>query len=160
MVAITPQVLSKSGTEHGHQVAYFVALQQWSRPVYDHTFAIPNGGARGEDERTRMIRGGQLKAEGVKAGVPDTMTAWPSQFDLRLGPKAYRRFDAHALFIELKKPKKGVIARGQTEWHQRLITQGYAVAVGYGWEEALDITKYYFRQLHADHAISERFARS
>jgi hypothetical protein len=52
-------------------------------------FAIPNGGQR------NIIVASKLKAEGVRAGVPDLFLAFPKK-------------DAAGLFIEMKKPTVAV----------------------------------------------------
>lgn len=80
-------------------------------------FAIHN---QGHGDR---IRGAQAKAEGVKAGVPDTMLPVP-------------RFSYLGLFIELKKVKKGVRSDEQKEWGSQLQSQGYAFCFCNGWIEA------------------------
>lgn len=140
MAILSPAKLAASGSEHGHQRAYFAALLAWSRIVWEHTFAIPNG-------RKRDIRdAAALKAEGVKPGAPDVLCAYP--FGVY-----------HGLFIEMKKPEKGVIANKQNEWHDRLIARGYAVAVCYSWDEALAATQYYFNCLPPTHCIAQRFIR-
>lgn len=140
MAVITPQQLAKSGTEHGEQRALFSELRQWSKAIYDMTFAIPNGGSRGDNARSRAIRGLAMKAEGVKPGVPDVMVAWP--------------YGGYAgLFVEMKRPadkekdrKAGVLGKSQEPWHDRLRERGYAVAVAYSWDEALALIKRYFGQ--------------
>lgn len=94
-------------------------------------FAIPNGGKRDK------ITAGNLKAEGVKAGVPDIF------LPVMYGPT---QDSPHGgLFIEMKKPAskpkhtgKGGVRATQTEYHRFLEEQGYAVVVCYSWEEARD----------------------
>ena len=56
-------------TEHTEQ-SNFV---KWFRITYPDIliFAIPNGGARGDNPRSCAIRGRLLKDEGVLSGVPD-----------------------------------------------------------------------------------------
>lgn len=46
-------------------------------PALEWFHAIPNGGSRGDDDKSRKIRGAQLKAEGVRQGVADTFLPWP-----------------------------------------------------------------------------------
>lgn len=104
--------------EHNEQVA----LMQWWRiahGVYPESalFAIPNGGARDP------VGGARLKAEGVRAGVPDLFLAIPSD-------------DSHGLWIELKKRKGGKVSNAQSEMMGMLTDQGYAVRVCHGWIEA------------------------
>lgn len=110
--------------EHDEQKALFI----WSRFQYlpgggrvrDYLFAIPNGGSRHRIEASR------LKAEGVTAGVPDVMLAYPCG-------------GWHGLFIEMKRPRpcSSKVSREQKEWIERLTSQGYKAAVCYGYEEAV-----------------------
>jgi hypothetical protein len=81
-------------------------------------FAIPNGGAR------HPAVAGKLKAEGVKAGVPDLLL-----------PVARRRWNG--LFIEMKSAK-GRVSPAQKEWIDALDAQGYRCEVCYGAEAAFD----------------------
>jgi VRR-NUC domain len=88
-------------------------------------FAIPNGGHR------HPAVAGKLKAEGVRAGIPDMMLAVP-------------RGRHHGLFIEHKAGtrKPGPI---QNDRMQELMEQGYAVAVSYGCDKTVDIISNYLR---------------
>ncbi len=113
---ITPDQIAKAGTEHSHQVALFVWAQQSGIPELKWMFAIPNGGQR------TAVAGARLKAEGVKAGVPDIFLP------------IYRRTWS-GLWIELKKPK-GVVSDDQNIWLDFLATQEYCTRVCWGWEEA------------------------
>lgn len=124
---ITPEQYAKAGTEHAHQVAVFIwAASQFERyPELRRMFTIPNGG-----ERNKAVAG-RLKAEGVKAGVPDIL------LPIRRGPWA-------GLFIELKRPKSTGKAKGratdeQSDWITYLHTQGFGAAVCEGWEAARDM---------------------
>ena len=87
---ITPEGLAAAGTEHAHQKAIFCwAANNFNKwPELQLMFAIPNGGTRGDDKKSRTIRGGKLKAEGVKAGVPDIFLPVPRHkyTDSRLNP--------------------------------------------------------------------------
>lgn len=108
-------------SEHGAQTALFrtVAMHEAQRPELALLFAIPNGGKRDK------ITAAKLKAEGVKAGVPDLML-----------PVA--RGGYHGLFIELKvgdnRPSKS-----QKEWIAHLLNQGYDCAVCWEWTQAMEI---------------------
>ena len=87
-------------------------------------YHIPNGGARSK------ATAGRLKAEGVKAGVPD--------FCLPVSRDGY-----HGLYIELKRERGGKISQAQDKWIEALRAQGYQVAVCRGWESAKqEIEKY------------------
>jgi hypothetical protein len=77
---------------------------------------IPNGGHR---SKTTAIR---LKAEGVKAGVPDICLPVP------VG-------GFHGLYIELKAGKNKTTAE-QDKWLDALTDNGYFAAVCYGWQAA------------------------
>jgi hypothetical protein len=100
-------------TEHAEQVS----LCGWL--AINHTeldyFAIPNGGER------NVIVAQKLKAEGVKAGVPDLF------------------FPSLKLFIEMKRVKGGQVSPQQKHWHDRLTKAGYAVAVCKGAAEAVQV---------------------
>lgn len=101
-------------------------LFEWARfqrgryPELDLLFHIPNGGSRNKAEAAR------LKAEGVKAGVPDLCLPVP-------------RGHFHGLYIELKRKRGGRIDPAQTAWLEGLMKQGYSVAICKGWEAAVDI---------------------
>lgn len=101
-------------------------------PELQMLFAIPNGGSRGDNATSRAIRGNQLKAEGVRAGVPDIFLAVPSK-------------GFHGLFIELKRSvkKDSVVSDEQKRWKANLELHGYVVRVCYGAEEAKQLIKSY-----------------
>ena len=80
-------------------------------------FAIPNGGQR------NIVTAAQLKAEGVRAGIPDLFLAVP-------------RHEAHGLFVEMKKAKGGRVSEKQSAVMEMLAEQGYTWAVCHGWTEA------------------------
>ena len=87
--------------------------------VYQVSFHIPNGGARNK------ATGAKLKAEGVRAGVPDIMIAYPCG-------------QWHGLFIEMKaaRPYHAAVSEQQKIWLQRLARYNYRTIVCYGLEEA------------------------
>lgn len=112
--------------EHAEQVALFVwASQNFNKyPVLRKLFAIPNGGER------NIKVASNLKAEGCKAGVPDTFLA-------------VARAGKHGLFIELKRRASTGKAAGkptpdQLQWKDWLHDEGYGVVVCVGWEQAKD----------------------
>jgi len=143
--------LAEGASEHTHQVALFswcavaalhgfVVADKWAdgMPIGDAKalhgsnavpelrwyHAIPNGGARGDDAKSRAIRGGQLKAEGVKVGVSDTFLP-------------VKRGIWSGLYIELKKPGKGSkVSEEQSEFGEFVKAQGFGFIVCYGWKEA------------------------
>ena len=111
--------------EHTEQAAFvsWCAYQTGTYPELAHIFAIPNGGHR------HKATAGRLKAEGVRAGVPDLMLPVP-------------RGGFHGLFMETKvKPNKPT--ETQTEWLRFLEGQGYAVSVCYGFEELCETVEWY-----------------
>ena len=112
-------------TEHEEQVALF----QWAEAHEgEHEelkllFAVPNGGYR------PMTTAAQLKAEGVRSGVPDCCL-----------PVARGRF--HSLWIEMKrKPNRPTEA--QEHWISTLRDYGHSAVVCYGAQEAIDVIKAY-----------------
>ena len=111
--------------EHLHQVAVFrwAAYQTGKYPGLGLMFAVPNGGAR------HIAVARKLKAEGVKAGVPDIFLPVPHG-------------TYHGLFIEMKSTK-GKTVETQDLWLDRLAHQGYKVAVCRGAEEAIHIIQAY-----------------
>ncbi len=115
--------------ESRHQSNVIQTLYHEYREVYELTFAIPNGGGRDGFEAKH------LQEEGVKAGVPDLMIAYPSGI-------------YHGLFIEMKRlPTEGkgkpIVSLQQKEWHTKLRNAGYAVYVCYGYDEAMRVIKTY-----------------
>jgi hypothetical protein len=149
---MTPNKLAKE-SEHSQQVALFAYVavaylhgfdvaDEWCKtgklpkrdpnappavPALEWFHAIPNGGVRGDDEQSRKIRGGNLKAEGVRQGVADTFLPWPSG-------------EWHGLYIEMKKPSlrpKSETAKGGASDEQIAFGQ-YAQRVGYGWAVCYD----------------------
>ena len=79
---------------------------RWRLPYY----ALPNGGHR--NKKTAK----SLKAEGVRAGVPDLCIAVP-------------RGSCHGLYIEMKKVEGGTVEDSQKAWHYALETMGYQAII-------------------------------
>lgn len=123
---VDPATIARAGTEHAHQVAVFVwaALNYSKYPELRMMFAIPNGG-----ERNKIVAA-NLKAEGVKAHVPDIFL-----------PVA--RGSWHGLFLEGKKPGKHHVDPGQKQCIKDLIEQGYGACIFVGWEQAAAIITAY-----------------
>lgn len=105
-------------SEHTEQAALFewAAWNQSRDAALNMLYAVPNGGKR--DKATAA----KLKAEGVKAGVPDVVL-----------PVARGGF--HGCYIELKVGKNKTSAE-QNAWLNALKAEGYFVDVSYGWQEA------------------------
>ena len=80
-------------------------------------FAIPNGGRRD------AVTGARLKAEGVRAGIPDLFLAVP-------------RGQWAGLFIEMKRRRGGRVSSEQEAMLACLAESGYGVSVCKGWDEA------------------------
>lgn len=95
-------------------------------PELDLMFHIPNGGLRSKTEAARM------KAQGVKAGMPDICL-----------PVAKGKY--HALYIELKREKGGTVSANQKIKISQLIHAGNYVAVCKGWESAMTIIAEYLQ---------------
>lgn len=85
-------------------------------PALRLLYAIPNGGRRD------AVTGARLKAEGVRAGVPDLCLPYPAG-------------GWHGLYIELKAPG-GAATPEQREWLARLRAAGYRAEVCVGWQAA------------------------
>lgn len=87
-------------------------------------FAIPNGGKRSG------LTGQTLKHEGVRAGVPDLMLAYPCH-------------GYNGLFIEMKKQHGGKVVPTQKEFADLLNDCGYKAVVCKGCDEALQAIEDY-----------------
>lgn len=177
---MTPKQLAKSGTEHAHQVALFaytaVAYRHgfdiadaWCEqgaeafkastykagdppavPALEWFHAIPNGGSRGDDAKSRKIRGAQLKAEGVRQGVADTFLPWPVYEPCRSDPQQMI-VKWCGLYIEMKKPSerpkregsKGGMSDEQIEFSEYAKNVGYGFITCYSWEHAVSVLRSY-----------------
>lgn len=105
-------------SEHTEQAALFewAAWNQSKDAALNMLYAVPNGGKRDKATAAR------LKAEGVKAGVPDVFL-----------PVA--RMGYHGFYLELKVGKNKTSIE-QDVWLTALKAEGYMVDVSYGWQEA------------------------
>lgn len=173
---MTPATLAKSGTEHAHQTALFAyaavaylhgfdAADEWSKtgklpkrdpdappkvPALEWFHAIPNGGSRGDDDKSRKIRGAQLKAEGVRQGVADTFLPWPVYEPCPSDPQIMMMKWA-GLYIEMKKPTerpksetaKGGVSDEQAKFGEYARCVGYGFMVCYSWREAANALRSY-----------------
>lgn len=116
--------------EHDKQAALFAWADaaQGEHPELAMLFAIPNGGAR------HPAVAAQLKAEGVKAGVPDVFLACA-------------RGRWHGLFVELKRADRSNHATSaQRAWMEMLRRYGYSAIVCYGAQEAISTIMAYLTQ--------------
>ena len=82
-------------------------------------YHVPNGG-----QRSAAVAG-KLKAEGVKAGVPDICLP-------------VSRGNYHGLYIELKAGRNKATAE-QEWWLSALLEEGYKAVVCRGWSSAADV---------------------
>jgi len=139
---ISPKNLAKD-SEASHQTALFAwaALNAKRWPELKWLHHIPNGGSRGDSAQSRAIRGGQLKAQGVRVGVADVFLP-------------VRRGSWSGLYIEMKKPSerpkregsKGGLSDEQIEFGVFVKSQGYGWCCCYSWEEAVKIIEQYLEQ--------------
>lgn len=111
--------------EHGEQVAFinWCNLHSSEVPELAEVYAIPNGGYRHKYTAAR------LKAEGVKAGLPDLSLDIPS--------RGY-----HGWRCEMK-VAGGHIEPEQARWHLILGRRGYRVDICWSWQEAAHAVCFY-----------------
>ena len=121
--------MNTTPTEAQEQTALFQWAAYMARkwPELRLMHAIPNGGSRHPVEAAR------LKAQGVKAGIPDIFL-----------PVA--RGGYHGLYIEMKRKKGGRISVDQQQMIDALRDQGYRVEVCKGAEEASKTIKEYMKE--------------
>jgi len=114
--------------EHEEQAALF----QWASyskakyPELRWMFAVPNGGYRPVQVAKK------LRAEGVKAGVPDIFLPVP------IG-------GYHGLWIEMKYGTNKPTSE-QEDWLEYLGKAGYMAVVCYGWDKAKDVVLEYLQE--------------
>lgn len=122
---VDPAKIAQVQTEHAQQVAVFAwaALHFMQYPELQMMFAIPNGGLRDK------ITAANLKAEGVRAYVPDICLPVPR------GPW-------HGLFIELKKDG-GRVDPGQLQYLHKLQALGYGAMVCVGYHQTVATLEHY-----------------
>jgi hypothetical protein len=118
-------VSRRERTEHAEAVALMrmVRLHEARWPELRLLYAIPNGGDR------HPVVAAKMKAEGVRAGVPD--------YCLPVARGGY-----HGLYVELKTPT-GYPSREQRAWIAALREQGYRAEVCRGWAAAWDVIREY-----------------
>lgn len=106
-------------TEAQEQEALFAWAERarCKYPALDLMYHIPNGGSR------NLIEAAHLKAQGVKAGVPDICLPVPSGMHT-------------ALYIELKRRERGKVSDAQAGWIAALNRVGCRAVVCRGWDEA------------------------
>lgn len=114
------------GKEDQHQQAY-TDWAWYNRNLYpelDLYHHIPNGGRR--DKKTAA----RLKAQGVKAGVPDIFIPAPAD-------------GYHGLYIELK-VDGNYADEEQNNFLDAVTKHGYFACIAYGWRAAAMATEIYF----------------
>lgn len=119
--------------EHREQAALmtWAAYAAIDRPELGLLYANANGGARSP------VTGARMKAEGVKAGVPDLFL-----------PVA--RCGYHGLYIEMKRRKGGHVSPEQKWWLDRLNEQGFLTRVCRGYDEATRVLCDYLEGVNHD----------
>lgn len=117
-----------SPPEHTEQAAViaWAAYQKRRYPELALLYAIPNGHWR------HKATAGRLKAEGVRAGVPDLCLPVPR------GPY-------HGLYLELKRRCGGKLTDAQRDWLKHLSAHGYRAVVVRGADEAIQELERYLR---------------
>jgi hypothetical protein len=115
--------------EGSEQVALFNWLRVRHPEAWRLAFHVPNGGHR------HKATAAKLKAQGVKAGVPDISIA-------------LARGGHHGLYIEFKAtpPHDAEVASSQKEWLCALVEQGYKAVVCRGMKEAMAVIDDYLAQ--------------
>lgn len=109
------------------------ALFEWAKynerryPALELLIHIPNEGKRS------WRAGRELKAQGLKPGVPDIVLPVPNLHHI-------------ALWIEMKRRKEGRVSEAQKRMMFALKKYGNMAVVCYGWEEARDVILNYLRQ--------------
>ncbi|WP_342343333.1 VRR-NUC domain-containing protein [Ruminiclostridium herbifermentans] len=122
-----PKSKIPTASESVEQIYLFrwATLSSRTMPELELMYHIPNGGKR------NITTAKRLKAEGVKAGVPDICLPVPKGV-------------YHGLYIELKAGKNKT-TQNQDEWLEALDNNGYFTAVCYGWEEASKVITNYLK---------------
>ena len=128
-----PRHIASAGTEAAHQSALMqmCAMNLSKYPELKWFHAIPNGGSRGDDIKSQIIRGNQLKAQGVKAGICDLFLP-------------VKRGQWSGLYVEMKKP--GMLkntSKVQKQFIDFVRGQDYAAIVCDSYLTAWDAVKQY-----------------
>jgi len=113
----------KGKQEHYDQVFIFDHFHRSDSHIYDHLFAIPNGGFR------LKATAAAIEAEGAKRGYPD--------MGLEIAAGIY-----HGMRIEQKHGKR-MPAETQVTWMNRLRAGGFYVLLSFSPEETIRIIRQY-----------------
>lgn len=116
--------LSSEGTEQ-EKVISWCGHHERLYPELRWIHHCPNGGSRQKMEAAR------LKAQGVKAGVPD--------LHLPISKGSYI-----GLYIEMKYDK-GTIQKTQKEWIAGMVAAGHFACICYGYDNAVKVIESYVR---------------
>lgn len=141
---VTPESLTKSGSEDGEQAALFcwAALNVGKYPALKWLYAIPNGGFRHIAEAAKFV------ATGTRAGIPDICLPCPNyicNIPSQDNPTGRTNIIRYAgCYIELKKEsrrntKNGGCTQEQLNYLTYLTSAGYFATVCYSWIEAKDV---------------------
>lgn len=114
-------------TEHQEQVVVIDWFDMQYPALAGRLFAVPNGGHR------HKAVAAQLKAEGVRAGVPDLWLPIPCH-------------GFHGLIIEMKRRRGGQASTEQTGWLNFLDVHGYLAVLCAGADPAMQTIKDYLRE--------------
>ncbi len=82
---------------------------------------IPNGAHLAGNDVARFKQMGALIGDGLKKGCPDLLCLWA---------------DGGGAFLEVKRPKGGVISDAQQALHERLSAIGWPVSIVHSQDEA------------------------
>lgn len=115
--------LRQGRQEHYDQVTIFDYFHRHDLQIYDHLYAIPNGGHRSKKTAAAM------EAEGAKRGYPD--------MGLEIAAGVY-----HGMRIEQKHGKRKP-SEEQARWLRRLSSMGYYVVLSFSPDETISIIKRY-----------------
>lgn len=110
--------LSSESSEQ-RRLMEWAELNRQKYPMLRVLHSCPNGGLR------HPAVAAQLKAEGVKPGVPDLFLPFPSN-------------GYNGMFLEMKRRVGGRLSDEQKLWRNMLSEYGYLVVVAAGWEVAKD----------------------
>lgn len=139
---ITPEMLARNNTEHGHQAALFCYAAASGIPELKWLFAVPNGFYGSAAQK------GKMKAEGLKSGVSDICLPCSMSW---MNDDGQSHFYC-GLFIELKTDdkrnhKNGGLSGEQVEFSQFVIGQGYKFVIAYSWLEAREMILQYLGKM-------------
>lgn len=141
---ITPDMLSKSGSEFGEQSALFCwANSKETRQRFPQFYNPETGRCKmyaTNQNFTDKVKGARAKQIGIQKGVSDIFIPMP-------------RHGCHGLYIELKinpahpenapKKKRGHASEDQIIFGRQVQSDGYGWAVAEGWKAAVSIIEQY-----------------